>query len=228
MRTTYFNAFRRLEPGLMGIGTFPAFAFGQRALILRTPAGNIMWDCLSFLDDTTITILKALGGLAGIAISHPHFLASAVDWSHTFNSAPIYLHARDRHYVTRPDSVIVFWEEDAMALTEGVSVIRCGGHFPGSSVLHWAGGAAGRGVLLAGDTLQVRSDKGLSFMHSYSNMLPLGAGAVRGIANALAEVPFDTIYGGWWERVIPSNARTVLAESADRYIAAVTDTTETF
>lgn len=228
MRKTYFNAFRRLEPGLMGLGTFPAFAIGQRALILRTPAGNIMWDCIPFLDDTTITILKALGGLAGIAISHPHFLATAVEWSHTFQAIPVYVHAMDRHYVTRPDPVITFWEEDVLDLTEGVALVRCGGHFPGSAVLHWAGGAEGRGVLLTGDTLQVRPDKGLTFMHSYPNMLPLDAGSVRGIASALAEFPFDCIYGGWWERVIPANAKYVMASSVERYVAAISGSTETF
>jgi hypothetical protein len=228
MRKTCFNAFRRLEPGLMGVGTFPPFAIGQRALILRTPDGNLMWDCISFLDETTTTILKALGGLSGIIISHPHFLASAIEWSHAFNSVPVYVHAMDRQYVTRPDTVITFWEEDVMDLTNDVAVIRCGGHFPGSSVLHWAGGAEGRGVLLSGDTLQVRPDKGLTFMHSYPNMLPLNAGSVRGIADALAEFPFETIYGGWWERVIPTNAKQVLARSVDRYLAAITDTTESF
>ena len=65
MRKTHFNAFRRLEPGLMGIGTFPAFAIGQRALMLRTPSGNILWDCVSFLDDTTVTIVTTPGHTPG-------------------------------------------------------------------------------------------------------------------------------------------------------------------
>ena len=143
MRRNYFNGFRRLEEGLMGVGTFPAFAIGQRALLLRSPAGNILWDCISFLDDATITIIKALGGLVGIACSHPHFLASVVDWSHAFENVPVYLHALDRAFVTRPDPVITFWDGDHQELAAGVSLIRCGGHFPGSAVLHWAQGSAG-------------------------------------------------------------------------------------
>jgi len=226
MRQTHFNAFRRLGPGLMGVGTFPAFAIGQRALVLRSPAGNILWDCISFLDDTTVTILTALGGLAGIACSHPHFFASAVEWSHAFNSVPVYLHAIDRKYVTRLDSVVNFWEGDLLELTDGVHVIRCGGHFPGSSVLHWANGADGQGTLLVGDTLQVRPDKGLTFMHSYPNLIPLDAASVRRIADSLAEFPFETIYGGWWERIIPAAAKQVMAKSVTQYINAVTGTTE--
>ena len=146
MRKTHFNAFRRLEQGLMGIGTFPSFAIGQRALLLRTPAGNVLWDCISFLDDATVTIIQALGGLAAIACSHPHFIASAVEWSHAFKSVPVYIHARDRKYVPRHDAVIQFWVEDQVLLAEGLTMIRCGGHFPGSSVLHWAAGAGGAGV----------------------------------------------------------------------------------
>ena len=221
MKKTYFNALRRLEPGLMGIGTFPAFAIGQRALLLRTPAGNILWDCISFLDEATITIVTALGGLAAIACSHPHFIAAAVEWSHAFNSVPVYIHARDRKFVPRQDAVIHFWAEEQFTFAEGITIIRCGGHFPGSAVLHWAQGAAGAGAILSGDTLQVRPDKGLTFMRSYPNLIPLDANSVRHIAATLAPWPYETIYGGWWERVIPANAKTVMASSVAQYIAAV-------
>jgi glyoxylase-like metal-dependent hydrolase (beta-lactamase superfamily II) len=169
MRKTCFNAFRTLQPGLMGVGTFPAFAIGQRALLLCRPGGNILWDCISLLDDATVTIIKALGGVTEIACSHPHFLGSVVDWSHTFGRVPVYVHALDHSFVTRPDPVITFWEGDRLELTEGINLIRCGGHFPGSAVLHWAAGAERQGVLLTGDTLSVRPDKGLTFMHSYPN-----------------------------------------------------------
>jgi hypothetical protein len=91
-------------------------------------------------------------------------------------------------------------------------------------VLHWALGAAGQGALLTGDTLQVRPDKGLTFMHSYPNLIPLDARTVRGISDALSEWEFETIYGGWWERVIPSGAKQVMADSVAQYIRAVTGT----
>jgi glyoxylase-like metal-dependent hydrolase (beta-lactamase superfamily II) len=226
MRRTYFNAFRTLEKDLMGVGTFPAFAIGQRALILRTPAGNILWDCVSFLDDATIAIIKAFGGLAGIACSHPHFLASVVEWSHAFDNVPVYLHAMDRTFVTRSDPVMTFWEGDRLELADGVNLIRCGGHFPGSTVLHWAQGSNGLGVLLTGDTLQVRPDKGLTFMHSYPNLIPLDPVTVQRIADRLADWPFEVIYGGWWERVIAKQAKQVLANSVKQYIAAVTGPAE--
>ena len=101
-------------------------------------------------------------------------------------------------------------------------MIRCGGHFPGSSVLHWQAGADGNGVLLTGDTVQVRPDKGLTFMHSYPNLIPLDAATVQQIADTLEPWQFETIYGGWWDRVIPSGAKQVMASSVAQYVRAVT------
>ena len=40
-------------PQLLGIGTEPEFAIGQRALLLQSPGGNLLWDCISLLDDET-------------------------------------------------------------------------------------------------------------------------------------------------------------------------------
>src|SRR5436190_17509327 len=39
LRTEHRNTFRQYEPNLIGIGTEPEFAIGQRALLLRTPTG---------------------------------------------------------------------------------------------------------------------------------------------------------------------------------------------
>ena len=33
----HVNGFRAYEPGIIGIGTQPSFAIGQRALLVRTP-----------------------------------------------------------------------------------------------------------------------------------------------------------------------------------------------
>jgi hypothetical protein len=222
LRQTHFNAFRRLEQGLMGIATLPAFAIGQRALLLRTAQGNILWDCLSFLDDATSTIITALGGIAGIALSHPHFYGAMIDWSHNFGSVPVFLHALDRKYVTRLDPVIHFWESDSYEVTAGVTLIRCGGHFDGGTVLHWAQGAGGRGTVLSSDILSIGPDRKISFMRSYPNLIPLDAGSVRRIGDAMEPWPFETIYGSTWDKVIASDGKAVLAQSIQRYVAAVT------
>jgi glyoxylase-like metal-dependent hydrolase (beta-lactamase superfamily II) len=221
LRTSHRNAWQSYEAGLFGIGTTPDFAIGQRALLLRTEAGNFLWDCLSLLDEATVALVRSLGGLRGIAISHPHYYTTMVEWSRAFDDAPIYLHAADREWVMRPDDAIVFWEGDQEELAPGVTLIRCGGHFAGGTVLHWRDGAEGRGALLSGDILQVTPDGMVSFMFSYPNLTPLPASAVQTIVQRLAPLTYDRIYGAWWKRVIPNSAQQVVAKSAARYVAAI-------
>ncbi len=215
------NTFRQHEPGLTGIGTMPAFAIGQRALLLATGAGNLLWDCISLLDDATIAIVKALGGITGIAISHPHYYASMVEWAHAFD-APIHLHAGDRQWVVRPDSWIKFWDGDTLPLARGVTLIRCGGHFAGGTVLHWAQGDGGRGALLSGDIVQVLPNRNfVSFMRSYPNFFPLSAPAVERIGTLLKPYPFGIIYGAWFDRIVPRDGKTIVERSIARYVAAI-------
>jgi hypothetical protein len=215
------NCFRQHEPGLIGIGTVPAFAIGQRALLLRTADGNVLWDCITLLDAATIEIVKGLGGLIGIAISHPHYYGSMVEWAHAFD-APIHLHADDRQWVMRPDPAIEFWDGDALPLAAGVTLIRGGGHFAGGTMLHWAQGGDGRGALLSGDIVQVIPDRNfVSFMRSYPNLIPLSAPAVERIGTMLAPYPFDVIHGAWFDRTIPHGGKAIVQRSIARYVAAV-------
>jgi hypothetical protein len=216
LRRDHHNVLKPLEPGLTGIGTEPKFAIGQRALLVQTTGGNVLWDCISLIDDMTITAVKAVGGVSAIAISHPHYYSSVVEWAHAFG-ATIYLHAADRQWVMRPDPAIVFWEGETKSLGEGLTLIHCGGHFAGGTVLHWAAGADNNGALFSGDILQVVSDRRyVSFMYSYPNLIPLPTEAVRRIVAAVDPFPFDRIYGAWWDLVINTNAKAGVAYSAER------------
>lgn len=218
----HHTAVRTEEPGLTGLGIEPSFAIGQRALLVQTPVGNIVWDCTSLIDDAAVKAIEAMGGISAIAISHPHFYASMVEWSRALGGAPIYLHAADRNWVMRPDPSIVFWTGETHPLPGGLTLIHCGGHFEGASVLHWPTGAGGRGVLLTGDSLQVVFDRRhVSFMYSYPNLIPLSASAVRRIVTALEPFRFDRIYGGWFNRGIVSSAKSAVARSAERYVRAI-------
>ena len=215
------NEIREVEAGLLGIGTTPSFAIGQRALLVRTPGGNILWDCLSLLDDETIAAVRERGGIGAIAISHPHYYSAMIEWSRAFD-APIYLHVADRRWVMRPDPAIRFWEGETHPLGDGVTLVRCDGHYAGGQVLHWAAGADGRGTLLTGDIIQVVSDRRyLSFMYSYPNLIPLPPALVRRIVAAVEPFAFDRIYGAWWDRIVPTDAKAAVARSAARYIAAL-------
>jgi hypothetical protein len=222
LRCTHRNSMKVKEPGLIGVGMEPHFAIGQRALLLRTPQGNVLWDCIPFLDEAVILALKALGGISAIAISHPHYYASMVEWSRAFGGAPIYLHADDRQWVMRPDNAVVLWEGEARRLVGGLTLIRCGGHFAGGTVLHWPAGAGGRGALLTGDILQVVADrKHVSFMYSYPNYIPLPAPRIERIVGAVEPFAYDRVYGAFWDLVIEENGKAVVQESAMRYLRAI-------
>ncbi len=224
LAASHFNSYREYEPGLIGIGSQPAFAIGQRALLVRTAGGNVLWDCISMIDAATVTLVKALGGIQAIAVSHPHFYTSMVEWSRAFDGAPIHLHAADRAWIMRPDPAIRLWEGETLSLWPGVTLIRCGGHFPGGTVLHWADGAGGRGALCSGDIATVATDrKSLSFMRSYPNFIPLCAAEVEAIAGALSPFAFEAIYGHYFDRVIPTGSKAILAASVARYLDAIRD-----
>lgn len=222
LRLTNRNSIKFKEPGLIGIGIDPPFAIGQRALFLRTPKANILWDCVSLLDDAVVEAIQAMGGISAIAISHPHYYSSMAEWSRAFDGIPIYLHAADSKWVMRPDKAIVFWEGETQTLADGLTLIRCGGHFEGGTVLHWAGGAGGEGVLLSGDIIQVVADrKHVSFMWSYPNYIPLSASAIERIVNALEPFAFEWIYGAFWDMVIEVDGKQVVKRSAERYLRAI-------
>jgi hypothetical protein len=224
LRLTNRNSIRFEEPGLIGVGMDPQFAIGQRALLVRTPTGNVLWDCVSLVDPALVEMIKAQGGISAIAISHPHYYSSMVEWSLAFGDVPIYLHAADQQWVMRPHKAIVTWDGETKSLGSGLTLIRCGGHFDGGTVLHWPGSADCKGALLTGDIIQVVADrKHVSFMYSYPNYIPLSASAIGRIIKAVEPFQFDRLYGAFWDTTIEQHGKTVLVRSADRYLQAITD-----
>ncbi|EPF0143379.1 MBL fold metallo-hydrolase [Enterobacter hormaechei] len=218
LTTTHTNKWQQLEPQLFSIKTVPSFAINQRALLLRTPQGNVLWDCIANLDPATRALVDALGGISAIAISHPHYYTTMQEWAAAFN-APIYLHASDRQWVMRDSPAIRFWEEDALEIMPLVTLLRLGGHFAGGTVLHWQ---SGDGVLLAGDILQVTPGKdAVSFMWSCPNMLPLPARTVESMIGRLTGKTYQRLYGAFEGQNIPANADEIVQRSGQKYIACL-------
>jgi glyoxylase-like metal-dependent hydrolase (beta-lactamase superfamily II) len=223
LRDQYHAVFKDEESHLLGIGMEPRMAIGQRALLVQSPGGNILWDCMPLINDEIIEKIQGLGGISAIAISHPHYYSTMVEWSHTFD-APIYLHEAEREWVMRPDPAVTFWSGETHPLGEGLTLIRCGGHFEGGQVLHWASGAEGKGILLTGDIVNVVVDRRyVSFMYSFPNLIPLPPSAIRKIEAALEPFAYDRIYSAWFGTTLPEKAKAQVAYSAQRYIEAITD-----
>jgi hypothetical protein len=208
---------REEEPGLVGVGVAPSFAIGQRALLVRTSRGNVLWDCVPLLDDEARRAIGRWGGISAICPSHPHFYGACVEIAEVFD-ARVLIPRADEQWIGRPSPRITLFDDEVEPVP-GVTVLRVGGHFDGSAVLHWTGGAGGRGVLLTGDTIMVVEDRGwVSFMWSYPNLLPLGSADIGEIARRVRRLRFARVYGGWWGHVVRDDGDAVVRRSAERYV----------
>jgi hypothetical protein len=214
--TTLEELRKRLRPdirdldGLGAIGCEPSFAIGQRALVVD----GVLWDCTPLLDG----MVEAAGEIRAIAICHPHFHSTMVEWSRALGDVPIYIHEDDRAWVMRPDPAVELWSGEELDLGGGLTLLRLGGHFEGAQVLH----SAPRRALFSGDIVTVVADRRwVSFMRSYPNLIPLPATAVQRIADKLEPYEFDRIYGGWWGTVVPEDGKNAVRRSAARYVAAL-------
>lgn len=207
------------EAGRAVISTEPKLGIGQTAQLVTTPAGSLLWDPTGYLDEETVERIRARGPVLAVAASHPHMFGVQVAWGEALD-APVLVCAADEQWIGRRSDRIELYEE-SRELGPGLSIHRIGGHFPGSAIAHWAGGAEGRGVVLAGDTVAPNPDgRTVAFLRSYPNSLPLSGRVVRGIADRLAAFDFDRVVGNFANSV-DSGARDAVEWSAQRHIAWV-------
>jgi glyoxylase-like metal-dependent hydrolase (beta-lactamase superfamily II) len=225
MQGHHRNVFTPLGDGVTGIVTAPAFGIGPEIFLMQTSAGNVLWDCFAYLDEATVEQISQFGGLSAIVISHPHMFGSAVEWSYALDHVPVFIHGDNKPWMPRVYPTIHWWQGESLTVNSALSVIRCGGHFPGSSLLHWREGAAGKGALFTGDgILPVEDRRWVSFMHSYPNLIPVSKRAVEKIVAAITPLEFDRIYGGpmygsgGGRPIIQSGAKEIVLRSARRYI----------
>ncbi|MCW3462559.1 MBL fold metallo-hydrolase [Chitinophaga nivalis] len=215
VQQTHRNVIEMVAPNLYAIYTTPEFAIGQRAHLLITPGGNILWDCVANLDASTINIIQHLGGIKAIALSHPHYFSTIVEWSHAFGHIPVYVHQRDAKWLGRQDEVIRLWDGPELSLWDGIKLVLCGGHFDGANVLYTP---AGKGSLLVGDVIQVSSDrKTVSFMYSYPNNIPLSSKEINILYAAVQPLAYDAMYGAFG-KYIKTGAHEAVDFSVKRYL----------
>ncbi len=204
-----------VEPGLLRVTVAPKVGIGQRALLVQTPGGNLLWDPTGYVDDELAAAVAEAGGVTAIAASHPHMFGAQVAWADRFD-APVWVQAADRSWVQREDPRIQTWDEST-EVAPGVTLHRIGGHFPGSAVAHLRG-ADGRGVLLTGDTVAGTPDEHwVSFMRSFPNQVPLSASVVRRVADRVLALDFDRLYDNFGGQVL-TDAHAWVERSAERYI----------
>ena len=216
----YVNKWKALDfdQRFYSIWTEPKIAIGQRCILIKTPLGNVLWDCITFLDHETISKINEMGGLAAIVISHPHYYTTHLEWADTFD-CPVYLSWEDKEWLNRLDRLgkartfIEGKEEEIEVRGEktGVKALKLGGHFPGSLV------CLAFGRLLVADTL-VTTPSGLgdwsigpdggkrgrppgmtsfAFMWSIPNMIPLSADEIQSMWDVLKAHEFESTHGAF-------------------------------
>ncbi len=206
------------EPGLASLDIVPATAIGQRAFLVDTPKGTIIWDCTTYFDDKTLDLVRARGPVFAMAISHPHFYATMGSWAEALD-VPVYVHEADREWVMDPSDHLVYWQGETLDLAPGVTLVNLGGHFTGSAALHWADTADGLGAMLAGDTIKPVMDRRyVGFMYSVVNFIPMGPTAVKEIVRRLEPFEFDRVYSLWSGHMVPSDGKAAISRSAARHL----------
>jgi hypothetical protein len=210
-------AILQMEDNLYQLTISPAFGIGQRALLLLSPGGNILWDCIPLLDGPVTEFINSFGGLKAIAISHPHFYSNMNQWGARFD-CPVFIHAKDSNWVFNKGEHVELWEGEQKFLWDEISLLNLGGHFPGSSILHARRSSPG-GIVLSGDTVLASTDnKHISAMYSYPNRIPLPIHEVHRIMNRLATLEFDKLYSAFPNLGIKENVKEILSFSLARYI----------
>jgi hypothetical protein len=211
---------RALEPGLLELTVDPKVGIGQSAFVVSADGGTVLWDPPGFVDDEAVTRIKALGEVLGISSSHPHMFGAQLEWSRRLGDAPVLVSGPNLGWVSRTGPA-VRQHPDRHEIAPGLTLHRFGGHFAGSTVLHWEQGAGGRGVVLSSDTIHGNPDRAtVTFLRSYPNRIPLSPAIVERISRAAQQLPFDRLYDNFG-RGIDSDARGAVRRSADRYIAWV-------
>jgi glyoxylase-like metal-dependent hydrolase (beta-lactamase superfamily II) len=217
LQNTYSNLIIRLSDTLYEIKTLPKFAIGQKAFLILSPNGNILWDCISLLNEATIEFIKSKGGLKAIVVSHPHFYSSINDWAETFN-CPIYIHQNDEEFIYTKGSRVTLWKGAEKELWDGIIIKNIGGHFPGSSILIVPFLSA-KGTIFCSDTFFISPNKKhVSVMYSYPNFIPVSLSEIKRINESMINISFDTLIGALENQKISPNAKEILHASFLKYI----------
>lgn len=204
LQQSHHNVFTpdTINPRIWSIRTAPNFAIGQRAMLLQTPNGNILWDLITLLDADTVAKVNELGGLAAIVISHPHYYTTLHDWSATFPDAKLYIGGPDEDWLVDREANLHFLTRSHTAILPDVTAVLSGGHFPGSLCLHWDSQ-----LFIADTILTVPSARNpipgtpgslsYTFWYSVPNRIPLPPSQIWGVWESVRGLEWHSTFGAF-------------------------------
>jgi glyoxylase-like metal-dependent hydrolase (beta-lactamase superfamily II) len=216
LKSTHSIRISAVCDNLYSLKVQPDFALANRALLLLSPAGNILWDCIPLPDDKSVEFIRSIGGLKAIAFSHPHYYSNMNEWAELFD-CPVYIHENDRQWIMYKGKHIQLWNRESLSLWDGIRIVHTGGHFPGSCVLH-VPSLSDKGTVLSGDSLYVsRSKRHIAVMYSYPNQILLRRHEFAAFDKKTSSLEFDTIYGAFDNQDLEGNAQEIFNNSMQRY-----------
>jgi hypothetical protein len=215
---THSVKLNRLQDRLYEMEINPMFAIGQRALLILSEQGNVLWDCIPLLDELTTAFIRSKGGLKAICFSHPHFYSNMNDWAESFD-CPIYIHKNDAEHIMIRGERVQLWEGDELALWDGMKIMLIGGHFAGSSILR-VPFLSEKGTIICGDSLFLSpSKKHFSVVYSSPNRIPLPLAEMRRIKKRFDAISFDSFYGYIKTQNLKEGVKDIFERSMNRYFA---------
>ncbi|TWJ00726.1 hypothetical protein JN11_01982 [Mucilaginibacter frigoritolerans] len=216
LKKTYATRVELIAEQIYSLRVQPDFALTNRALLVKSAGGNILWDCIPLPDAETIDFIKANGGLKAIVFSHPHYYSTMNEWASLFN-CPVYIHENDREWIKYNNEHIHLWSGQTQQLWDDIRIIHTGGHFPGSCVLHIPA-LSEKGTILCGDSLYIScSKRHTAVMYSYPNQILLPRNEFATFYQKWDGITFDTMYGAFDNQDLKGNAMQVFEVSMQRY-----------
>ncbi|KAM0306226.1 hypothetical protein ACHAPM_000787 [Fusarium culmorum] len=196
LQANHRNEFKQDEHDgrIWSIFSKPQIAIGQRAVFIKTEHGNVLWDCISLSDDETIQFVNSHG-------------AKKFD-------CPVYLVAEDQEWLNREDTEHrrVFFDGETQDILPGVTMVKLGGHFPGSSVLHWNNNISGLNRAHHNENHQI-----FLFHYAFPNFIPLGPTAMRLMWKRLRPWDFTSVYSLFFTTTVhESSVKEIILESMKR------------
>ena len=183
-----------LEPGVWRFWNDPVDGIGAMSYLIRTPAGNMMFEGCAVYSEAALAAIAGMGGVAVLAASHPHAYGALWQIQDRFDPE-LALHPGDLAW---SGAVRVTWPfDDTLEPLPGLRLHHTGGHFDGHTVLH----DRARRLVFCGDALKFELDpadprraRTISAHKAFVRGIPLTPGELRRYRAVFAALDFSATW----------------------------------
>ena len=187
---TFTTHWREVAPDLWAFWCTPKFGLGATGWLMIRDDGNVMFESCPWYSADALARIRALGGVAVLASSHPHGYGALWQVQREFEPV-LTVHRADISYTK---AFRVTWPaDDVHELAPGLTLHHVGGHYEGHSVLHDALNRR----LFVGDALKIEQEAdgtstAISCHKAFHYEIPLSHGELAKYVEVFRTLPFDT------------------------------------